>query len=86
MNYSIIVKKQADKKLKEIPATDRVRIADKIYMLGQNPDDQRLDVERLVGLPFYRLRVGAWRIIFDRQDKIKIISIEKIKPRGDVYK
>ncbi len=33
-----------------------------------------------------RLRVGSWRVIFDRQDELKVIAIEKIKPRGDAYK
>jgi mRNA interferase RelE/StbE len=55
-------------------------------MLGDNPDDPALDVKRLTGEPYYRLRVGDWRVIYDRQVQLKIISIEKIKPRGDAYK
>jgi mRNA interferase RelE/StbE len=43
-------------------------------------------VKRLQGEPYYRLRVGDWRVIFDRQDAVKIIAIELIKPRGDAYK
>ena len=41
---------------------------------------------KLKGEPYFRLRVGVWRIIFDRDDQVKIISIEKIKPRGGAYK
>ena len=33
----------------------------------------------------YRLRVGDWRIIFSYPDK-DIILIEKVAPRGEVYK
>lgn len=33
----------------------------------------------------YRLRVGGWRILFSYQDKNSVL-IEKIAPRGDVYK
>ena len=55
-------------------------------MLGFDPDDPALDVKKLRGEPFYRLRVGNWRVIFDRQEAVKIIAIEKIKPRGDAYK
>ena len=43
-------------------------------------------LKKLEGEPYYRLRVGNWRVIFDRQDEVKIIAIEKIKPRGDAYK
>tara|TARA_R110000868_G_scaffold380784_4_gene647008 strand:+ start:6900 stop:7067 length:168 start_codon:yes stop_codon:yes gene_type:complete len=55
-------------------------------MLSICPDDERLDIKRLTSETYYRLRVGDWRVIFDRQDALKIISIEKHKARGDVYK
>lgn len=50
---------------------------------SRRPD---LDIKKLEGEPFWRLRVGGWRVIFDRQDEVRIIAIEKIKPRGDAYK
>ena len=86
MNYVVIMKKQAQKKLRRIRGVERERIVEKICFLGQDPDDVRLDVKKLAGEPYHRLRVGNWRIIFDRDDGVKIIAIEKIKPRGDVYK
>ena len=85
-SYVIVIKKQAKKKLESLQRSVRARLIDKINALGFDPDDPVLDVKRLVGDPYYRLRVGDWRIIFDREDTLKIISIEKIKPRGDVYK
>jgi mRNA interferase RelE/StbE len=86
MNYHLIIKRQAKKKLQTLPRTERVRITEKIVLLGDDPDNTELDIKRLEGEPFYRLRVGNWRIIFDRDDEIKVIAIEKIKPRGDAYK
>ena len=61
-------------------------MAEKIKLLGENPDNPILDIKSLQGEPYYRLRVGQWRIIFDRNDEVKIIAIEKIKPRGGAYK
>ena len=55
-------------------------------LLGENPDNPELDIKPLAGTLFYRLRVGGWRIVFSREDDLKIIAIEKIKTRGDVYK
>lgn len=86
MVYKIIIKKQAKKMLISLPKMIRKKMTEKILCLGQNPDDETLDVKPLKGVSFYRLRVGRWRVIFDRQDEVKVIAIEKIKARGDVYK
>ena len=86
MPYTVLMRRQAAKKLQSLPRNERTRIAENIHMLGFDPDDPALDVKKLQGEPFYRLRVGNWRVIFDRQDAVKIIAIEKIKPRGDAYK
>ena len=86
MPYAVIIRQQARKKLKSLPKPDRLRIADKINQLGRDPDDPGLDVKKLEGEPGWRLRIGGWRVIFDRQDAVRIIAIEMIKPRGDAYK
>jgi mRNA interferase RelE/StbE len=64
------------------------RIVDETDKLAVNPDDPTLDIKPMAGgePDLYRLRVGSWQIIFFRFDSIRIISIEKIGPRGDVYK
>ncbi len=86
MDYEIVIKKQAQKALKVLAKPDRYRITEKIVMLGKNFDNGQLDIKKLQGEPYYRLRVGQWRIIFDRDDLIKVISVEKIKARGGAYK
>lgn len=86
MSYTLLIKKQAKKALINVPQPDRTRIAEKIVLLGKDPDDPILDIKKLKGEPYFRLRVGSWRIIFDRDDEVRIISIEKIKPRGGAYK
>ena len=86
MPYMVIIRRRAQTKLQSLPRPERARIAEKIHQLGLNPDDRSLDVKRLQGEPYYRLHVGGWRVIFDRQDAVKVIAIERIKPRGDAYK
>jgi len=86
MPYTIIIKQQARNKLQSLSRPDRFRLADKIELLGENPDNTELDIKKLEGEPYYRMRVGNWRVIFDRQDEVSVIAIEKIKPRGDAYK
>ena len=86
MSYQIVMRRQAAKKLQSLPGKERARLAEKIAMLGHDPDDPALDTRRLASVPLHRLRVGDWRVIYDRRDQVRIIAIEKIKPRGDVYK
>ncbi|HDV5711221.1 TPA: type II toxin-antitoxin system RelE/ParE family toxin [Legionella pneumophila] len=86
MSYTLLIKKQVKKALQNVPQPDRTRIAEKIVLLGKDPDDPILDIKKLKGEPYFRLRVGSWRIIFDRDDEVRIITIEKIKPRGGAYK
>ena len=86
MPYSVVIRRQAQKKLQSLPRPERARIAEKIHQLGLDPDNPALDLKRLQGEPCFRLRVGDWRLIFDRQDAVRVIAIERIKPRGDAYK
>lgn len=86
MIYKLLIKKQAKKRLESLSRPDRNRITEKIVLLGANPDNPNLDVKQLQGQRYFRLRVGQWRIIFDRDDEVKIIAIEKIKPRGGACK
>lgn len=84
--YQLKIHKQAAKKLKSLSPKDRLRITDKILELSYDPDDFKLDIKKLVGTSYWRLRVGNWRILYEREDCLKIIKIDCIKPRGDAYK
>jgi mRNA interferase RelE/StbE len=86
MLYAVEIKRQARQKLKALSRPDRLRITDAIDELSMNPDAGTLDIKPMEGTSFYRLRVGSWRIIYARFDSLKIIAIEKIGARGDVYK
>lgn len=82
MSYTIFIKRQAKKMLQSLSRPGRNRITEKIIVLGENPDDPTLDIAPLQGQFYYRLRIGNWRIIYSRDNEVKIIAIEKIKSRG----
>ncbi|EKE01189.1 MAG: Plasmid stabilization system [uncultured bacterium] len=84
--YKVQIHKQASKKLTSLNAKERLRITDKIMELSYDPDSKTLDIKKLVGEEYWRLRVGKWRIVYDRDDTVRIIRIERIKSRGDIYK
>jgi mRNA interferase RelE/StbE len=84
--YRIIIHSQAKKKLLSLPSVTRTKIAEQIHTLGKDPNDERLDIKPMKGSPAFRLRVGDWRVIFSKNLQLKIIGIEKMGARGDVYK
>lgn len=69
---------QSIKFLSKQDKTTRIRIVEAINKLPQG------DVKKLQGQENYRLRVGDYRIIFDKNGEI--LYIEKIDNRGQVYK
>lgn len=80
----IIYSKQALKFLDKITLAEANRIRGKIEQYVENPSTLKNQVKKLVGSPFYRLRVGSYRVIFD--DKGMVLFIVKIDHRGSVYK
>ena len=71
---------QAIKTISRMDTTTKNRINKGILGI---PDG---DIKTFKGSPgSYRLRIGNWRIIFSYPDKDTIL-IEKIAPRGEIYK
>lgn len=56
--YTLLIKKQAKKILASVPQPGRARIVEKIVLLGENPDNPILDIKKLQGEPYFRLRIG----------------------------
>jgi mRNA-degrading endonuclease RelE of RelBE toxin-antitoxin system len=76
--------KKASKQLRDIPKTDGKRIVKKVEELENFPNTMRLDITALESHDHsYRLRVGRYRVLFDFDDEIKIISVEEVKKRDE---
>lgn len=77
---NITYSKQAVKAIEKMDRPTKQRIKAAVEGLPSG------DVKPLQGSKgSYRLRVGDWRILFSYPEK-DIILIEKIAPRGEVYK
>ena len=81
MKYRIMIQKSAEKFLKKQNKKTQERVLEAIYKLPQGTD-----VKKLRGHDLYRMRVGNIRILYTVDDVIKVISVEEIDTRGDVYK
>jgi mRNA interferase RelE/StbE len=68
-----------------MPANTAKLIRSKIDGVAQGPYAANNNVKKLTGRPGYRLRVGDWRIIYDLDDAMRILSVERVAPRGGAY-
>lgn len=75
------VRPQALKSLRRLSRPERERILDAIARLPEG------DVLRLQGAErIWRLRVGEWRVRFERDDAERRVDVLAVKPRGSAYK
>lgn len=81
MKYKIVFQKAAEKFLKKQDRKTQERLISAISQLPKGTD-----IKRLQGYDLYRMRIGSIRVLYSIDDIIKIISIENIDNRGDVYK
>lgn len=79
--YKIIIEKAAQKFLDKQEKEKRLRLYKAIYKLPNGTD-----IKKLKGSNLYRLRVGDCRVLYTVDEAIRLIDIENINNRGDVYK
>lgn len=83
MKYSIKISKQARKFIEKQPPHQQERLFEAIYRLPFEGDIKRMTG----GEPYeYRLRVGDYRILYERHDDRLIVVVVHAGNRGDVYK
>lgn len=72
--------------LRNYPRSDQIRILARIEQLAKAPLAMP-NVKRLVAHDVtFRLRVGRYRVLFDRDDIIRVIDVIDILPRGRAYR
>jgi len=82
--YKIFFKASVEKDFRAIPQKDARRILQRIKSLAL--DARPHGCEKLTGQERYRIRQGAFRIIYSIQDDALTVWIVKIASRKDVYR
>ena len=84
--YQIVVKPSARKELRKLSVQVATAISEKIESLAQNPRPE--GCKKLVNNKesIWRVRVGDYRILYAIDDEIRIVDIQHIGHRRDVYK
>ena len=84
MSYEVFIEKLAQRVLEKISQPNQNRIIDGIRNLGTDPRPP--GVRKLAGRPAWRIRVGAYRIIYEIDDEKSTILVVALGHRKEVYK
>lgn len=84
--YRVELSESAVKSLRRYPRDDQRRILAQIERLAANPQEMP-GVKRLVAYDVaYRLRVGDYRVLFDKDDVIRVIDVVDVLQRSRAYR
>ena len=85
MSYEVKFSKGAKKQLRKLPLDIQERIQTKINDLAIEPRPN--GVKKLQGDDnSYRVRVGDYRVIYELDDDVLIVTVIKIGHRSEIYK
>ena len=83
--YQVVVERAAEKDLKRLSAEIRSRVAITLRALAENPRPP--GSRKLAGTKHdWRVRVGDYRIIYEIADVIRIVRVQRIRHRREVYR
>ena len=82
MIWTALWSDKAKKQLVKLPKDDQIRILDKTNYVEEDPFRY---IEKLSGGPFFRYRVGKYRIILNVINNNLLLHILKVKKRSRVY-
>jgi mRNA interferase RelE/StbE len=85
MSYKVQYTTQAVEDLEKLAADIRQRITKKINWLGENFDNIQPIPLSANWAGFYKLRVGDYRVIYEIDNDIQIITIDQVGHRRDIY-
>lgn len=83
--YSVKFKASALKELNTLNNKDVKRIMEKITALEKEP--RPANCKKLTGSNenLYRIRIGVYRVIYDIDDGIRVVSVRDVGHRKDIY-
>ncbi len=83
MTWQVIWSEKSIKQLEKVDKKNAQKIYDSVL---ECIDDPFRVVIRLANSPFYRMRVGNYRIILDLQQNKMIVFVVETDHRGQIYK
>ena len=83
--YKVLIMESARKQIRSLPNNEISVMMDAARSLAENP--RPYQSKKLVGtIDQYRLRKGDYRILYTIDDRIKEITIFRVRHRRDAYR
>ena len=83
--YRVFLERTAEKDLKRLSSEIHDRVIAAIRSLGHNP--RPADCRKLTGSKNdWRIRVGDYRVIYEIADSIRIVRVNRVRHRREVYR
>lgn len=83
--HKILLERNAEKDLDRLPANFRSRVITAIRQLASNP--RPAGCRKLIGgKNDWRIRVGPYRIVYEMSDREKVVRINRVRHRREVYR
>jgi len=83
-SYRIVLRKSAAKEIEKLDQKNISRVVGKIKTLTVNPRPP--GCKKLSGEEKYRIRAGAYRILYQIVDHELIVTIVRVRHRRDAYR
>jgi mRNA interferase RelE/StbE len=83
-SYELAFKRSVAKDLRQFPKQDVKRLLQRIRLLADDPRPP--GCQKLSGQERYRVRQGAYRIVYEVDDGVLIVLVVKVGQRRDVYR
>jgi len=84
MTYRILIVTRASRELGDLPADVRDKVSREVRALSDEPRPS--DSRKLRSREGWRIRVGAYRVIYEIDDTERAITVLHIGHRRDVYR
>lgn len=82
--YELQIRPSAVKELESLPGQHRHRVIARIQLLAE--DCRPPECQKLTGGDRYRIRQGAFRVLYEVDDGARTVTVVKIGHRRDVYR
>ena len=84
MSYQIQVLRRARKELARLRTQEYERVRDVIRALADDPRPS--GCKKLTGRAGWRIRVGSYRVIYEIEDVVRMVTVLEIGHRRDIYR